>query len=78
VRLSPLGTLATNWPLVPAQGDDDDECEAVGEIRIGRGSRSARRKPATVTLCSPQIPHALNLCSNADRRGGKPATNRLS
>jgi hypothetical protein len=26
---------------------------------IGRGNRSARRKPAPVPLCSPQIPHDL-------------------
>jgi hypothetical protein len=34
VRLSPLGTSATNWPIVPAP--DDDECGAVGGMRIGR------------------------------------------
>jgi hypothetical protein len=33
VRPSPLGTSATVWPLVPAS-DDDDECEAVGGLRI--------------------------------------------
>jgi hypothetical protein len=65
VRLSPLGTSATNWPIVPApdddddDDDDDDECGAVGEMRIGRGNRSTRRKPAAVPLCSPQIPHDL-------------------
>jgi hypothetical protein len=56
VRLSPLGTSATNWPIVPAP-DDDDECGTVGGMRIGRGNRSTRRKPAPVPLCSPQIPH---------------------
>jgi hypothetical protein len=45
-------------------------------MRIGRGNRSTRRKPATVPLCRPQIPHDLG--SNPRRRGGKPATNRLS
>jgi hypothetical protein len=34
---------------------DDDECEAVGGMRIGRGNRSTRRKPAPVPLC----PHDL-------------------
>jgi hypothetical protein len=34
---------------------DDDECGAIGEM-IGMGSRSTRRKPAPVLLCSPQIP----------------------
>jgi hypothetical protein len=38
---------------------DDDECGAVGGMRIGRGSRSTRRKPAPVPFCPPQIPHDL-------------------
>jgi hypothetical protein len=38
---------------------DDDECGVVGGMRIGRGNRSTRRKPAPVPLCSPQIPHDL-------------------
>jgi hypothetical protein len=37
----------------------DDECGAVGGVRIGRGNRSTRRKPATVPLCPQQIPHDL-------------------
>jgi hypothetical protein len=37
----------------------DDECGAVGGIRIGKGNRSTRRKPAQVPLCPPQIPHDL-------------------
>jgi hypothetical protein len=45
-------------------------------MRIGRGNRSTRRKPAPMPLCPPQIPHDLG--SNPGRRGGKPATNRLS
>jgi hypothetical protein len=55
VRLGPLGTAATNKPIVPAPGDYDD-----GEIggMIGRGNRSIRRKPAPVPLCPPQTPHA--------------------
>jgi hypothetical protein len=38
---------------------DDDECGTVGGMRIGRGSRSNRRKHAPVPLCPPQIPHDL-------------------
>jgi hypothetical protein len=57
VRLSPLDTSATNWPIVPAM--DDEECGAVGGMRIGRGNRSTRRKLALVPLCAPQIPHDL-------------------
>jgi hypothetical protein len=38
---------------------DDDEYEAVGGMRIGRGNRSTRRNPAPVPLCPPQSPHDL-------------------
>jgi hypothetical protein len=63
MRLSPLGTSAINWPIVPAPDDDvdDDECGAVGGMRIGKGNRSTRRKPAPVPLRSPQISHDLTL-----------------
>jgi hypothetical protein len=51
--LSPFGTSATIWRIVPALDDDDDggggdggdddddddgDCEAVGGMRIGRGN----------------------------------------
>jgi hypothetical protein len=40
-------------------------------MKIGRGNRSARRKPAPAPLCPSQIP--------LDRfSGGKPAANRMS
>jgi hypothetical protein len=40
VRLSPLGTETTVWPIVPApDDDDDDDCGEVGGIRIAKGSR---------------------------------------
>jgi hypothetical protein len=57
VQLGPLGTAATNRPIVPTPGDYDD-----GEIvrmNIARGNRSTRRKPAPVPLYPQQIPHAL-------------------
>jgi hypothetical protein len=74
VQLDPLGTAATNRPIVPAPGDYDD-----GEIGgiIGRGNGSTRRKPAPVPLCPPQAPHACPDV-NPGRRSGKPATNLLS
>jgi hypothetical protein len=59
VRLSPLGTSATNWPIVPARMIDDDECGAVGGINVGRRSRNSWKQPAPVSLCPPQIPHHL-------------------
>jgi hypothetical protein len=58
VRLSPLGTSATVGLLYQPRMIDDDS-GAVGGIRIGRGNRSTRRKPAPVPLCPPQIPHDL-------------------
>jgi hypothetical protein len=38
---------------------DDDKYGAVGGMRIDKGNRSTRRKPAPVPLCSSQIPHDL-------------------
>jgi hypothetical protein len=53
--LGPLGTAATNRPIVPAPVDCD-----YGEIggMTGRGNRSTWRKPVPVPLCPPQNPHA--------------------
>jgi hypothetical protein len=59
VRLSPLGTAATTGPLYQPQMVDDDDCGAVGEMKIVRRNRSTRRKPAPEPLCPPQIPHDL-------------------
>jgi hypothetical protein len=75
VQLGPFGTTATNRPIVPAPGDYDDG-EIGGRI-IGMGNRSTCRKPAPVSFGPPQTPHACP-DANPGRRGGKPATNRLS
>jgi hypothetical protein len=56
VQLDPLGTAATNTPIMPVPGDYDDG--EIGGMMIGRGNRSARRKPAPVPLCPPQNRHA--------------------
>jgi hypothetical protein len=69
--LGPLGTAATNRPIVPSPGDYYDG-EICGMI-IGRESRSTRRKPAPVPLCPPQTPHACP-DANQGRRGGKRLT----
>jgi hypothetical protein len=37
----------------------DDESGAVGGMRIGKGNRCPRRKPAQMPLRPPQIPHDL-------------------
>jgi hypothetical protein len=39
---------------------DYDEYGAVGGIKIGKGNRCTRRKPAPVPLCPPQLPHDLS------------------
>jgi hypothetical protein len=71
VQLGPLGTAATNRPIVPAPGDYDD-----GEIggMIGRGNRSTRRKPAPVPLCPPQTPHAALRRTRAAAMGSQRLT----
>jgi hypothetical protein len=72
--LGPLGTAATDRPVVPAAGDYDE-----GEIggMIGRGNRNTRRKPTQCRFVHHK-PHMLCPDANPGRRGGKPATNRLS
>jgi hypothetical protein len=52
-KLGPLGTSATEWPIVPALRDCDGEFSG---MKIVRGNRSIRRKLAPVPLCPPQIP----------------------
>jgi hypothetical protein len=74
VRLSPLGTSATNWPIVPAP---DNTRWWVWSSRWNENwHRITRSNLAPVPLCPPQIPHD-DLGSNPDHRSGKPATNRL-
>jgi hypothetical protein len=71
ILLGPLGTAATNSPIVPAP-DDYDHGE-IGEI-VGRENRSTRRKPSPIPLCPPQNP----TCCPEANPAGKPATNRLN
>jgi hypothetical protein len=72
--LGPLGTAATNRPIVPAPSTYDD-----GEIggMIGRGNRSTREKTCPSAALSTTKPTCFP-DANPGRRGGKPATNRLS
>jgi hypothetical protein len=51
-----LGTAATSGLLYKPQMIDEGDCEAIGGIKIGRGNRSIRRKPAPAPLCPPQNP----------------------
>jgi hypothetical protein len=69
--LGPLGTAATNRPIVPApDGYDDGE---VGGM-IGRGNRSTQRKPAPVPLFPPQTPHAARKRTRAAAVGSQRLT----
>jgi hypothetical protein len=71
VQLGPLGTAATNGPIVHTPGDYDD-----GEIggMIGRGNRRTRRKPAPVPLCPLQTPHAARARTRAAAVGSQRLT----
>jgi hypothetical protein len=71
VQLGPLGTAATNKPIVPAPGDYDD-----GEIggMIGRGNRSTRRKPPPVSLCPPLTLNAARTRTRAAAVGSQRLT----
>jgi hypothetical protein len=51
VGLSPL-YCGHFWPIVPAPEIGEDDCGAIGGIKIG----STRRKPSPAPLCPPQIP----------------------
>jgi hypothetical protein len=55
--------------------DDDDNCGSIGGMRIGRGNRCTRRKPASVPLCLPQIPHDL---TRARTRAAAVGSRRLT
>jgi hypothetical protein len=60
VRLSPLGTAATaatTGLLHQSQMIDDGDCGEIGGVKIVRGNRSTRRKPAPAPLCPPKITH---------------------
>jgi hypothetical protein len=77
VRLSSRGTLASNWPIVPAP---DDRLW----VWSGRWNGNWQGKPkyseksypgATLSTTNPTW---ADLGSKPGRRGGKPATKRLS
>jgi hypothetical protein len=72
VQLGPLGTAATNRPIVLAPGDYDDG--ETGKMMIARGNRSTRRKPAPVPLCPPQTPHAARTRTRAAAVGSQRLT----
>jgi hypothetical protein len=71
VQLGPLGPAATNRPIVPGPGDyDDREIDGM----VSKGNRSTRRKPAPLTLCPPQNPHAARTRTRAAAVGSQRLT----
>jgi hypothetical protein len=54
VQLGPLGTSATEWPIVTAPGDYD--AREFGGIKIGRGNLSTWKKLTPAPIYPPQIP----------------------
>jgi hypothetical protein len=80
VRMSPLGTSVTIWPIVLApddDDDDDDECGAVGGM-IGKGNRSTRRKTTPAPLCLLQISHDVTRARTRAAAVGRHANNLLN
>jgi hypothetical protein len=75
VGLSPLGTAATSGLLYKRQIIDESDCAAIDGMKIGRGNRSTRRKPAAAPLCPPQIPHDQ---TRARTRAGAVGSQRLT
>jgi hypothetical protein len=72
-----FGSAATTGLLYQSWMIGDGDRGEIGGIKIGRGTRSTRRKPPSSTL-STINPTWLDPGLNPGRRGGKPATNRLS
>jgi hypothetical protein len=77
VRLSPLGTAATVWPIVPAP-DDRWWLWSNRWNANWQGKPKYKEKTCPSTTLSTTNPTWPDPGSNLGRRGGKPATNRLS
>jgi hypothetical protein len=75
VQLGPLGTTATNRPIVPAPADYDD-----GEIEEWWLAGETEVPGENLSQCrfAHHKPHLLCPDANPGCRGGKPATNPLS
>jgi hypothetical protein len=76
VRVSLLGTSATNWPIVPAPNDRRWVWSSRwNENWQGKPKYSEKTRPSTTLSKNPIWP---DVGSNQGRLCGKPATNRLS
>jgi hypothetical protein len=77
-RLSPLGTSATNWPIVPAPDDRWWVWNSRWNENWQGKPKYSGNKPAPAPLCPPQIPHHLTWDRTEAAAVGSRATNRLS
>jgi hypothetical protein len=72
IQFGPLGTAATNRPVMPTPGDYNDG--EIGGMMIGRVNLSTQRKPAPMPLCPPQTPHAARTRTRAAAVGSQRLT----
>jgi hypothetical protein len=77
VRLSPLGTAATVWPIVSAPDDRWWLWSNGWNANWQRKPKYSEKTCPSATLSNTN-PTWTDPGSNPGRRGGKPATNRLS
>jgi hypothetical protein len=75
-KLRPLGTAATNKPIVPALRDYDDGERLVEWWLAGETEVLGENLPQCRFVNHKS--HMLCPDANPDRRSGKPTTNRLS
>jgi hypothetical protein len=73
-----LGTAATYWPIVPAPDDRWGWLWRNWWNESWQGKPQYSEKTCPITTLSTTNPTWLDPGLNPDRRGGKPATNRLS
>jgi hypothetical protein len=73
-----LGAAATTGLLYQPRMIGEGDCGEIGGMNIGRGNWSTLEKTCPSATLSTTNPTWLNPGWNPGRRGGKPATNRLS
>jgi hypothetical protein len=78
VRLCPLGTSATNWPIVLVPAPDDRRVWSSRWSEYWQGKPKYLEKTCPSDTLSTTNPTSPNLGSSSGRRDGKPATNGLS
>jgi hypothetical protein len=75
VRLSPLGTSATNWPIVPAPDDRWWVWSSRWNENWRGKPKYSKKKPVSAPLCPPQIPRDL---TRARTRAAAVGSRRLT